>query len=94
MRLKLYCPEGWKTAGWQRCIVRDEFGMNVSGKIADIMKRSDDSLADVSSVYLACGSPEEMCFFIESGESSSLDSLADALAEVTGLKVEAVDVDD
>lgn len=90
MRLKLYCPEGWSFVSWQRLIAVDSVsGFNVSGHVVKCWNREctdDESRAFMSDTFNG-----DSCFFVQSGESATLDDIADALATQLKCQVEPRD---
>lgn len=91
MKLRLKAPEGFYQVGWQRVQVFESdvnISMNVGTRFRDWIDENADGVGDAGRCYIS-----QECFFILGGESFGLEDLADALSNVLGCEVEAVNED-
>jgi hypothetical protein len=103
LKLVVYCPEGFKYVGWQCCQVYIDGGTsggitihgNVTAHVVRLFNlfyvcQQIDVKADERDPPWVLSEDEKSCF-IFSGESFTLDAVAELLAELFSIEVEARD---
>lgn len=98
-KLRIRCPEGFSYHGFQRCIIEayiDGDGWkkqaNITKPVVDLFNKfrvMNTPAADLDADDILWLSEDGACCFALSGESFTLEDLAMAISDVTGLDVKA-----